>query len=320
MLASDHLVTMISQNSLFRVTVLTVIVVPTASTETRISYPSFSPHEVDFMALWDSKYDSTNQSYIINPGARVMSLQGSCGALLYKQLVRIQNVATGRVASFNMSCSFRFATHGLPWTNGDNPADGSGFAFAIIRNTPLATMRDGLLQFERFGACRSYRSQARILLSVPRSVVHVDTDYNANLKDPSKRSARVEAADAFSPSEAQFVGSHHIRSCVCIGSCFADSAVHLFICNTVQRTSGLGYSKGPHACSLTRRFEKQLRISLEKNVLGEGGSGVVCKGSLQGEICHPGVPVKCLFSKIKLKFNEEASGTKWRIHQRRTLQ
>jgi len=85
-------------------------------------------------------------------------LRGSCGVLFYGKKVRIQDVAIGRVASFNTS--FTFKTLGLPWDSYNSSSrdkDNNGVAFNPHKNLSmlLARLQAFMSEIRSASACRS---------------------------------------------------------------------------------------------------------------------------------------------------------------------
>jgi len=78
--------------------------------------------------------------------------------LFYVEKVRIQDVATGRVASFSTSFSFSFETLGLPRDNNSSPRDrdANGIAFSMFRSLSMMLVHLQALMAEigSVGACK----------------------------------------------------------------------------------------------------------------------------------------------------------------------
>ncbi|KAG0588516.1 hypothetical protein KC19_2G249100 [Ceratodon purpureus] len=159
---------------------------------TQITFPYFSAAD-NIIAFGDAGYNADNRSFVINGGASTHST-GTCGELLYGKNVRIQEIATGKVASFSTSFSFSFTTPptALVWDNFTSNRDGSGFAFAFLQSTFLSTMQDLVSQMGRSGGCKSSRSEDLQSSKYPPGfALYIDTDFNPNHNEPSNNFLRI---------------------------------------------------------------------------------------------------------------------------------
>ena len=106
----------------------------TVGQNTNFSFPSFN--STDHLNLvGDVQHNTVDSSIQINPEGAAES-KGSCGKLLWKEKVRVVDVASGKVASF--STSFSFAITGQDrWltSTGYQHGDGMAFTFATDNST-----------------------------------------------------------------------------------------------------------------------------------------------------------------------------------------
>lgn len=111
----EHIVldSRIQYDALLRLIFLFIFIFLSGSESTKITFPYFSAVD-NILAFGHAGYNPENRSFIINAGARTLPT-GTCGELLYGKNVCIQDIATGRVASFSTSFSFIFTLHQLLW-------------------------------------------------------------------------------------------------------------------------------------------------------------------------------------------------------------
>jgi hypothetical protein len=191
----EHIVldSRIQYDALLRLIFLFTFIFTSGSESTKITFPYFSAAD-NILAFGDAGYNPENRSFIINAGARTLPT-GTCGELLYGKNVRIQDIATGRVASFSTSFSFTFTTPptALVWDNFSSNTDGSGFAFAFLQSISLTTMQDMISQMGRSGGCKSPRSTEGLQTSKypPGFALYIDTDFNPNHDEPSNNFLRI---------------------------------------------------------------------------------------------------------------------------------
>ena len=104
------------------------------SQNTNFSFQSFNSTD-HFYLVGDVQHNTSDSSFLINPEAAAES-KSTCGKLLWKEKVRVVDVASGKVASFSTSFSFAITGQDLwPSPTGYQHGDGFAFTFATDNST-----------------------------------------------------------------------------------------------------------------------------------------------------------------------------------------
>ena len=181
---------------------------------TNFSFSSFTTADRDsFLMVDDVQYDAGNLSFLMNSNGNG-TFSGTCGRLLYKDKVRMKDLALGAVASFHTTFTFQISGLDL-YRNADVWYHGDGIAFTFARANTFLDESGGA------SFCLVNKSKNG-LLSNHLFAVEFDTYLNPEVNDSSDSHIGVDINSVSSTWSYNLCSGRNARNCqyLCNGGYF----------------------------------------------------------------------------------------------------